>query len=108
MKSMEDQAVPALAMAGSTPMHLQVDVTDGCTTRLSDIADPLNISAVRVGKALDALHLRHRGFPTPEAIDQGLGRRWYNGHKFLVEWHISDCIEIVTGYYASIQTDPER
>jgi len=88
--------------ARSTPMHLQLNVTDGCTTRLSDISDPLNISAIRLGQALDALHLRDRCHPTQEAISHGLGHRWFNGRGYLVEWHIAGVTEVVTAHYDSI------
>lgn len=85
--------------ARSTPERLQVNVSAGCTTRLSDISDALNISAIRLGQALDALHLRHRGLPTQEASSRGLGHRWFNGCDFLVEWHMLGVTEVVVAYY---------
>jgi hypothetical protein len=88
--------------ARSTPMHLQLNVTPGCTTRLSDISDALNISAIRLGQALYALHLRDQVLPTHEATDRGLGRRWYAGCQYLIEWHISGITEVVTAHYDSI------
>jgi hypothetical protein len=101
-KNTQVMASLATLEARSIPNRLQVNVTVGCTTRLHDIACPLNISAVRVGQALDALHLRDRGLPTPEATRRGLGHRWYSGCRFLVDWHISGVTEVVTGYYDSI------
>ena len=83
-------------------MHLQLDVTAGCTLRLSDISGPLSISAVRVGRALDALHLRDRTRPTPEAISHGLGHRWFNGREYLVDWHIAGITEVVSAYYNDV------
>jgi hypothetical protein len=83
-------------------MHLQVNVTDGCTTRLSDISSALNISAIRLGQALDALHLRDRRQPTPEATRRGLAHRRYAGCQYLADWHITGITEAVTAYYDSI------
>ena len=88
--------------AQSTPEHLQRNVTVGCTTLLTDIARPLNISAIKVGQVLDALHLRDWRVPTQEAISRGLGNRFFNGCQFLVEWQISGVTEVVTAYYDAI------
>ncbi len=101
-KNTQLMASLATLEARSIPNRLQVNVTVGYTTRLHDMACPLNISAVRVGQALDALHLRDREFPTQEAIDRGLGRRWYAGCQYLIEWHITGVTEVVTVYYDSI------
>jgi hypothetical protein len=100
--AVKSDVVPTPPNARSAREHLQLEVTVGCTARLSDIAVSLDMSTFKVGQALDALHLRDRRLPTPKAINQGLGRRWYNGNKFLVEWHISDCSKIVARYHASI------
>lgn len=82
--------------------HLQINVAAGWTTRLSDIAGLLGMSAIKVGQALDALHLRDRGIPTPEAASRGLGHRWFTGSQYLVEWHISGVAKVVAAYYDSI------
>ena len=65
----------------------------------------IGMSAIKVGQALDALHLRDQGTPTAEAASRGLGHRWFNGSQYLVEWNICSVTEAVTDYYDGVGND---
>ena len=63
------------------------------TSRLTDIGKQIGLSAVQVGKMLQAAGLRtEKGYPTPKALDCGAARSVWDGQDRKYEWNIQNVV----------------
>ncbi len=70
-----------------------MEVAPDYTSRLTDIAKEIGLSAVQVGKMLQAAGLRTpTGYPTAKAIAQGAARSTWDGRERKNEWHIANVL----------------
>jgi hypothetical protein len=67
----------------------------GYTPRLGDIGGRLAISAVKVGRILDAAGLRADRAPTDRALKNGLARQRFDGFGVVTDWNIEKVLTLV-------------
>lgn len=62
-------------------------VDHACWTNQTTIAKTVGLSAIALGKLIDAAGLRADGKPTQDALDTGAARVTHNGFGMQVAWH---------------------
>lgn len=84
-------SVKALGVVRETPETKAQWVTQ------TTIGKALSLTAVAVGKKLDALGFRENKLPTPLALEEGIGRIKEDHFGKHVSWHLTECVQILQG-----------